>query len=390
MKKILLFLIIIPIVTLNAQTVTIPDANFLNALVNVNVADLDGNGSYESVVDTNGDGFIQVTEAEAVIGLRTTGRSISSLEGIASFINLEVLEVWSNNLTELDLSSNTLLTYIDCSINDLTTVNVTQCPNLTYLGVDGNEINQLDVTNNTNLIELVCQGNNFTSIDLSQNTALEILYCFNSQLETLDVSNNLSIKWIYCHYNQIEVLDISQNLLLERLYCQGNLITSLDLSANPELFVLSCLDNQLTYLNINNGNNMGIQNLNTTSNPNLLCIQVDDVSYANSLTCDNPFPLWCKDATAEYSEDCGNLSTEDVSGDAIKLYPNPVEDKLFIENLTETIEVSSITIYNLQGSEVLGTTNVANAITVSNLSPGLYFCSLYTSKGVFTYKILKR
>src|SRR5690606_15708455 len=145
--------------------------------------------------------------------------------------------------------------------------------------------------------------------------------------------------------------------------CQGNLITSLDLSANPELFVLSCLDNQLTYLNINNGNNMGIQNLNTTSNPNLLCIQVDDVSYANSLTCDNPFPLWCKDATAEYSEDCGNLSTEDVSGDAIKLYPNPVEDKLFIENLTETIEVSSITIYNLQGSEVLGTTNVANAIT---------------------------
>src|SRR5690606_22291460 len=255
MKKILLFLIIIPIVTLNAQTVTIPDANFLNALVNVNVADLDGNGSYESVVDTNGDGFIQVTEAEAVIGLRTTGRSISSLEGIASFINLEVLEVWINNLTELDLSSNTLLTHINCSGNDLTTINLTQCPNLIDLQVNGNELTELDITNNINLVNLECQINNLTTIDLSQNTDIEYLLCYNNQLEALNVLNNPQLYLLFCYENQIETLDVSQNLQLGRLYCQGNLITSLDLSSNTQLFSFVCDNNQLTYLNISNSFN---------------------------------------------------------------------------------------------------------------------------------------
>src|SRR5690606_22949659 len=188
-----------------------------------------------------------------------------------------------------------------------------------------------------------------------------------------------------------EALDVSQNLELTRLYCHNNLITSLDLSANPELFLFSCDNNQLTYLNINNGFNTDIEVFSAESNPNLLCIQVDDVNYANSITCPVPVPSWCKDDTAEYSEDCDNLSVEDILGNnAFSLYPNPVKDKLFIESITENTHISSIKIYNLQGNVVLNITNIENAINVSNLTSGLYFCNLYTSKGVFTYKILKR
>ena len=55
--------------------VTIPDNNFLNALI-------------ESGVDTDGDGQISNAEAEAVITLDVNGRSISNLTGIQKFVNL--------------------------------------------------------------------------------------------------------------------------------------------------------------------------------------------------------------------------------------------------------------------------------------------------------------
>ena len=63
---------------LNAQIVNIPDPNFKNALI-------------DEGVDTNNDGEIQVSEAEAVLNLNVNDRNISSLEGIQSFINLEEL-----------------------------------------------------------------------------------------------------------------------------------------------------------------------------------------------------------------------------------------------------------------------------------------------------------
>src|SRR5690606_865561 len=149
-----------------------------------------------------------------------------------------------------------------------------------------------------------------TFLDISQNTTLEFLYCYNNQLGALDVTNNPNLIYIFCHSNQIEALDVSQNLQLVSLYCQSNLISSLDLSANTELIAIACNNNSLEYLNINNGFNTDFSVFYAQSNPNLSCIQVDDVSYANSLTCANPNPIWCKDDTAEYSEDCDNLSVE--------------------------------------------------------------------------------
>ena len=68
--------------------VNIPDANFKNVLVNNTVADFDGDGNSDDDVDANNDGEIQVSEAEAVKGLRLRGESIASLEGIQFFINL--------------------------------------------------------------------------------------------------------------------------------------------------------------------------------------------------------------------------------------------------------------------------------------------------------------
>jgi len=75
----------------------------------------------------------------------------------------------------------------------------------------------------------------------------------------------------------------------------------LDLSNNTALADLNCSSNQLlSSLNLKNGNNTDIivDYLDLTNNPNLSCIQVDDVAYSNANWSDN------KDATAYYSENC--------------------------------------------------------------------------------------
>ena len=74
MKKFVLILIFFWVQVSIAQIVNIPDANFLAELIS------DG-------VDTNDDGQIQVSEAEAVTNLVIISSDISSLEGINRFTN---------------------------------------------------------------------------------------------------------------------------------------------------------------------------------------------------------------------------------------------------------------------------------------------------------------
>jgi Leucine-rich repeat (LRR) protein len=243
------------------QIVNIPDANFKHVLTNLNCVDTDGDLLGDSDADLNNDGEIQVSEAEAVFGLNVANRSISSLEGIESFINLRFLNCRTNLLTSLDVSQN------------------------------------------ANLERLNCRNNNIASLDCSQNLYLEYLGCsYNWYLDSLNVTQNTNLKYLDCTQNSITFLDVSQHLNLEYLYCGDNSITILDVSQSPNLEYLDCRSNDLFSLNLNNGNNENLQGFNSTNNP-LACIQVDNVIYANSQNCQSN--NWCKESLTMYSEDCG-------------------------------------------------------------------------------------
>ena len=97
--------------------VTIPDNNFLSALIDLGV-------------DANGDGIISREEAEVIISLDVAHRSIADLTGIEAFVNLENLHCGSNQLTSLDVSN---------------------CTALQELWLRGNQLTSLDVSNNTAL-----------------------------------------------------------------------------------------------------------------------------------------------------------------------------------------------------------------------------------------------
>ncbi|MGH1387848.1 hypothetical protein [Kordia sp.] len=150
-----------------------------------------------------------------------------------------------------------LTTSLSLSITDLT--GIEDFTALEELNIEGNSVPTLDFTSNLNLIKLNCKASNVTSIDITDLTALEELQAGFNPYTTLDVSTNVNLK---------------------KLQCQDSRITMLDVSNLPLLTDLNCSFSSLTTLDVRNGNNTNFTNFNATNIPNVICIQVDDVTYS--------------------------------------------------------------------------------------------------------------
>lgn len=151
--------------------------------------------------------------------------SIKSLKGIEYFTDLKKLFCFFNEITELDMSRNTKLTYLDCS----------NC-----------KITKLNIANNVLLDTLYCENNELTELDISNNTELVYLDCYDNKLTQLDVSKNTALAQLDFERNQIASIDLRQNAELKELYCSGNEFTSIDLSNNPKLTLLHFYDNKIS------------------------------------------------------------------------------------------------------------------------------------------------
>ncbi len=179
-------------------------------------------------------------------------KNISDLTGIEFFTGIQQLKCYGNQLTSLDVSSNTALTYLRCDNNQLTSLVVSNNTALTSLRCDNNQLTSLDVSNNTALTSLQCYDNQLTSLDVSNNTALTYLYCYTNQLTSLDVSNNTALTYLRCDNNQLTSLVVSNNTALTNLECQNNQLTSIDVTNSTALTIFKCGDNQLTSLDVFN------------------------------------------------------------------------------------------------------------------------------------------
>lgn len=323
----ILGLITVPV--LFGQNVNISDANFKAYLVG------------EPSINTNGDTEIQVSEAQAYSGTINCGNmGVTDMTGIEEFVNIDVLYCHENQLTSLDLSNNTALTYVNCRTN-------------------GTQFTSITFGTNSNLTNVVAHTNGFSSLDVSG-------------------LNNLT--GLTCHTNQLSSLDVSSNGALESLRCYNNQLSSLDVSSNSALTDLQCQNNQLTSLNAANGNSLNAAFGNdvfiATNNPNLTCIKVDDVDYSTNNWSDI-------DATASFSENC-SLTLENESTMELTIYPNPATDKI---NISSNQEIASVLLFDINGQLIKQTTS--NSITVSELNPGIYLVQVTTPNGVVTKRIVK-
>ena len=240
------------VITIVALPMTyVPDDNFEQALIGL---------GYDTGIP---DDSVPTVNIENLTYLSVNNQSIADLTGIEDFIALEQLYCGLNQLTALDISQNAALMHLDVRYNDLGSFNI---------------------SNNPSLLSVYCTGNQLTHIEVGAAPLLYSLECESNQLQDIDVSGALAL----------EVLD-----------CQNNLITSLDLSSNLSLAWLRCASNQLYCLNIQNTNIIftypNDTNFVALDNPNLSCIEVDDLGMASNWN----FPLSTHiDSTATFSLDC--------------------------------------------------------------------------------------
>lgn len=410
--KLLVFVMFLIGLTSFSQNTYVPDDNFEQFLID---------SGYDSGPL---DDYVPTANINTIVFLEIQFLPISDLTGIEDFTALEILRcnylqitsldisqntslTWldciDNQLTSLDISQNTALTTLDCQLNQLTNLDVSQNILLTSLTCNDNNITSLDVSQNTELVNLYCGFNELTSLDLSHNTDLVSLSCSNNELTTLDLSQNTLLNILFCDNNQLASLDLSQNKNLPFLYCYNNNLSNLDVSLNTELRTLNCSDNQITSLdlsqntllahlisenndlnslNIKNGNNTIISTnyFRTTGNPNLTCINVDDVTYSTI--------NWTNiDAQHYFSEDCSALAIDDYELDGFKLFPNPVNNEVNISINEEATYV----IFNINGHFLMeGKLKTGdNHLNISKLSDGLYLLKIRTEKGFIGKKFIK-
>ena len=249
-------------------------------------------------------GLITPTQLANRITLSLSYRSISNIQGIGYFTELETLYCSYNSVTSVDVSANTKLTKLECTHNNqLTSINVTNCANLTYIDCSHNsyDVNLTTIQGLrtcTALEDFYGDHCKLTSLDLSQCAALKRVLVGNNQLTTLTLGNHPSLFAIDCQENQLSSLNVSGCPSLVYFWCYRNRLTSLDLSpCLANLYQLICYENQISHLDV--ANHTRLQDLDCDSN-NLTSLDVSG--------CSNLLNLYCGDNQMT-SLDVANLPT---------------------------------------------------------------------------------
>lgn len=289
-----------------AQIVNIPDANFKTPLLNFPIVDSNGDGIADTDVDTNNDGQIQVSEAQAVTALELN-TPLADLTGIEAFTNMTRFRILNSSLTAIDfnlmpqltsleISRNNSLTSIDfsplvhlttlvCDDNaDLLSVNLNGVSNLVSTKITYNKISSLNISNLTQLETLNCEYNQLTAITLAGNPSLKNFNCSSNQMTSLDVTPAPNLQLLNCGRNSINTINFAGLLQLQEFICAANHLSSLDVTGLPSLTRLECWANDLTTLNV-----AGISSLRTLDfSANMVSnIDLSGLGNLNKLGCKN-------------------------------------------------------------------------------------------------------
>ncbi|WP_233896877.1 hypothetical protein [Tenacibaculum piscium] len=176
-------------VAINAQeTILIPDIGLEECLIDL---DIDSNGL---------NGNILVSDAKYVINLNINNpitnkllpnvhSKIKDLTGLESFPNLKRLDCFNNNLTKLDLSKSTSITFLNCNDNKITKLDLSKNTKLAYVSCDNNQLNTLLLGDNPNLESLYSSFNTLTYLDVSGCSKLESLDTSGNDINMIRVNN---------------------------------------------------------------------------------------------------------------------------------------------------------------------------------------------------------
>lgn len=277
------------------QTVNIPDANFKSALLN-----------HVPVINTNGDGEIQLSEALAYVdGIDVADKNIVNLTGIESFVNMSSLNCSKNRLSSLAINNFPGLLSLNCGSNNISLLSLTGIPLLETLLCNGNRLTTLHLLEFALLKNLNCYNNSLTSLSLNPSAPIELFACENNRLTSLpsinlayltsfDCVNNLltslsigdapNLKVLSCAQNKLISLSVGNAPQLTQIIALRNKLTSMTLGNMPALQVLHCAINELSSITINNA--YSLQKLDCSNNK-ITDLSLSDYPFLSSVDCYN-------------------------------------------------------------------------------------------------------
>ena len=231
----------------------VPDDNFEEALIEMGLDDVM-------------DDYVLTNNISSITTIDLNSRNISVTTGIEDFVSLNNLNFENNKIKSIDLFRNTSLKELNFSKNIIEEIDISENKLLEKLNLNDNLLSEIELSYNNLLKVVEISGNNFESIDFTGLDPTE-----------LDLSKN-----------RIESVDLNDKILLKFLDISSNQISNLNVSSNIQL-----------------------DNLNTTLNLNLECIDVSKTQI-NNIPKD-----WKKDDFTRYSIDCSN---EDLIFYEIEIY----------------------------------------------------------------------
>ncbi len=367
--------------------IDITNNNSLNALrcQNNNLSSLDArNGNNSNFIDfiaTNNTNLTCIS-VDNVVYSNTNWTTIDAQTNFSVDCSTPQTYVPNDNFEQLLIT----LGYDSAPLNNyVPTINIS---GVTSLVVQNNNISDLTGIEDFVALETFnCSFNQLTSLNMSSNTSLKSLTCNNNQITTIDVSNNTMLETLACYNNQITALDITNDILLENIICSNNQITVLDFSNNPALTNINCNTNLLTSLDLRNGNNITIANqyFNATNNPNLTCVFVDNVTYSmtNWTNIDGASTF----VETQTDCDSLGIDEETLA-DNLKMYPNPTTDLVTFEasNGIEISKIEVFDVFGKKMKTLSSIVN--NTLNVSHLQSGLYFMSITVNEATIIKKLI--
>lgn len=85
---------------------------------------------------------------------------------------------------------------------------------------------------------------------------------------------------------------------------------------------------------------------------------------------------------------CTSLGIEDISDNQFGIYPNPVNETIYINNNLNN-QIQKIIIVDFTGKIVFNSKNSLSEINVQNLEKGIYILSITSENKLYNYKIVK-
>lgn len=355
MKRKITFLLSFTALFSYAQNISFADPQFKSKLLqtapgnistsNIYAEDINGNSV---AVDANGDGEIQISEAQNIKILKITSPSsviqLNSVAELSHFSNLTKLDFGDNNLSEIDLSDLNSLEEILIDNNKITAIDVSHLTNLKKLVVQFNLITSLDVSNQTQLYTLFTDYNPLTEVNLTNTTALESFSCTATSLTTIDLSDS-----------PVRMFNCTRNPLLESVNINNGAISS---------------SNDIWYF---------------SENPNIrkFCADAQEIPWLQSFLASEGY-------TGVDVSNCTTLNTVDLSSNEIKIFPNPVSNFIFISNTDS--KINEVQIFDFSGKLIYNKTANAKDIKIDfkQFPAGVYMVQIYSDKGITSKKIIKK